>query len=53
MDAQRKEQYEKDSQQLRAELKKWESKWAKEHNGSKPGRDDIKQDPEIGILRFS
>lgn len=34
---------------LRRELKKWEKSFAATHEGRKPGREDIKQCPEIGI----
>ncbi|KAK4124316.1 hypothetical protein N657DRAFT_655602 [Parathielavia appendiculata] len=39
--------YEEKSLQLRTELKKWENDWAIAHGGKKPGRDDIKQNPDI------
>jgi len=48
MDAQGRAALEKESQDLRLELKEWETTWAKNHNGRKPGRDNIKQHPEIG-----
>lgn len=41
--------YEAQSKDLRLELKTWESDFAKSHNGSKPGRDDIKANPKIGM----
>jgi hypothetical protein len=40
--------YEEESLQLRAELKQWENDWAAAHSGKKPGRGDIKQNPDIG-----
>ena len=48
MDVEAQEAHEKQSHDLRLELKKWETKWAKNHNGKKPSRDDIKQNPDIG-----
>ncbi|KAK3346794.1 DNA replication/checkpoint protein [Lasiosphaeria hispida] len=47
MDKQAKADYETQSQELRVQLKIWENDWAKSHNGTKPGRDDIKQNPDI------
>ncbi|KAK0725430.1 DNA replication/checkpoint protein [Lasiosphaeris hirsuta] len=47
MDKQAKAKYETQSQELRVQLKIWENDWAKSHNGKKPGRDDIKQNPDI------
>ncbi|KAK0721533.1 DNA replication/checkpoint protein [Apiosordaria backusii] len=47
MDDQAKAEYELQSLQVRAELKKWETDWAAEHGGNKPSRDDIKQNPDI------
>ncbi|KAL2157025.1 hypothetical protein VTH06DRAFT_8315, partial [Thermothelomyces fergusii] len=47
MDEQARAAYESQCLQLRAELKKWESDWATAHAGNKPGRDDIKQRPDI------
>ncbi len=41
--------YERQSQDLKLELKKWENKWAEGNKGKKPGRDAIKQNPEIGM----
>jgi hypothetical protein len=49
MDENERYTYETQSQTLRAELKKWENDWAKNHQGRKPARNDIKQDPDIGI----
>jgi len=48
MDESEKARYELESQAIRAELKTWESSWAKSHDGKKPGRDDIKQNQDIG-----
>ncbi|KAL6414474.1 DNA replication regulator sld2 [Ilyonectria robusta] len=48
MDDATKAEYDAQSQQLRADLKSWESDWAKTHKGQKPGREDIKANPEIG-----
>ncbi|OAA64673.1 DNA replication regulator sld2 [Niveomyces insectorum RCEF 264] len=39
--------YEAESQQLRLELKAWETAWAREHGGAKPGRNDIKRHADI------
>ncbi|EFX00937.1 DNA replication regulator sld2 [Grosmannia clavigera kw1407] len=39
--------YEAESQQLRLDLKTWETEWARDHDGAKPGRADIKQHSEI------
>ncbi|KAK3990879.1 putative DNA replication regulator sld-2 [Cladorrhinum sp. PSN332] len=47
MDDQTKAEYESQSLQVRAELKKWETDWADSHNGKKPSRNDIKQNPDI------
>ena len=33
---------------LRLELKAWEADFAASHQGQKPTRDDIKQNPDIG-----
>lgn len=50
MDDQTKADYESQSQKLRAELKSWETWWAKSHDGKKPGRDDIKRNADIGMV---
>ncbi|EPE03351.1 dna replication regulator sld2 [Ophiostoma piceae UAMH 11346] len=34
--------YEAEAQYIRQALKTWETAWAREHGGAKPGRDDIK-----------
>ncbi|KAK3317863.1 DNA replication/checkpoint protein [Cercophora scortea] len=47
MDDQDKADYESQSLQLRADLKKWENEWATAHGGKKPARDDIKQNADI------
>ncbi|KAH6984611.1 DNA replication regulator SLD2 [Ilyonectria sp. MPI-CAGE-AT-0026] len=47
MDDATKAEYDAQSQQLRADLKSWESDWAKTHKGQKPGREDIKANAEI------
>ncbi|TPX18179.1 uncharacterized protein E0L32_002688 [Thyridium curvatum] len=47
MDVAERERYEKESQDLRVQLKTWENTWAKEHEGKKPSRDAIKQNPDI------
>lgn len=48
MDENERKQYEVTSQELRAELKRFEGDWAKQNGGSKPSRDDIKNNPKIG-----
>ncbi|TQV92202.1 DNA replication regulator SLD2 [Cordyceps javanica] len=47
MDDKAKASYERKSKELRADLKKWESEWAGAHDGTKPGRQDIKENPSI------
>ncbi|KAL2268328.1 hypothetical protein VTJ83DRAFT_3174 [Remersonia thermophila] len=47
MDDQARAAYEEQCLQLRAQLKKWEGEWAAANGGSKPGRADIKQNPDI------
>ncbi|KAK4237562.1 hypothetical protein C8A03DRAFT_15892 [Achaetomium macrosporum] len=47
MDDRTKAAYENESLRLRAELKQWERDWATAHGGKKPGRDDIKRNPDI------
>ncbi|KAF4954618.1 hypothetical protein FSARC_12058 [Fusarium sarcochroum] len=42
-------EYESQSQQLRVDLKAWETDWAKTHEGKKPGRGDIKANDEIAL----
>lgn len=53
MDGKTRESYESQSLQIRAELKKWEGDWALTSGGKKPGRDDIKQNADIGTLTSS
>ena len=53
MDERTKAGYESKCQQLRVELKTWETTWAKSNGGKKPGRADIKGNAEIGKLIFS
>ena len=48
MDENEKQKYEATAQELRAELKHFEGDWAKQNGGSKPSRDDIKNNPDIG-----
>ena len=48
MDEQRKADYESKSLELRAELKLFEGEWAQKHDGKKPSREAIKQNPDIG-----
>lgn len=52
MDDTIKAQYEAQAKELRASLKKWENDWASSHNGEKPGRQDIKENPDIGKWLF-
>ena len=47
MDDETKSLYEAKARDLRADLKRWESSWALTHGG-KPGRQDIKDNPDIG-----
>ncbi|KAI1385357.1 DNA replication/checkpoint protein [Hypoxylon trugodes] len=47
MDAEERQQYEETSKQLRAELKRFESDWARHNDGRKPRRENIKENPEI------
>ncbi|KAH8668939.1 DNA replication/checkpoint protein [Xylariales sp. PMI_506] len=47
MEESERQKYEAKSQELRADLKHFEGEWAKKHDGKKPGRDDIKQNPII------
>lgn len=49
MDEQLKSEYESQSLQLRAELKQFEGEWAQNHDGKKPSREAIKQNPDIGM----
>lgn len=53
MDDLMRERYETKSNELRADLKKWEGDWALGHAGCKPGREDIKANPEIGEYRVA
>jgi hypothetical protein len=41
--------YETKGKEIRAALKSWENEWATTHGGSKPGRQDIKENPDIGM----
>ncbi|KAL1899150.1 hypothetical protein Sste5346_003072 [Sporothrix stenoceras] len=47
LDATERATYEAESQQLRVELKTWETTWAREHGGAKPAREDISKNPDI------
>ncbi|KAK1971767.1 DNA replication regulator SLD2 [Colletotrichum sublineola] len=47
MDDKTRADYETQAQKLRAELKSWETSWAKSHEGRKPSRDDIKRNTDI------
>lgn len=48
MDDITRQQYETQSKDLRVKIKTWEALFQKEHDGSKPGKDDIKRNPKIG-----
>ncbi len=50
MDDIEKQKYEATSKELRADLKLFEAEWASRNSGAKPRREDIKQNPEIGML---
>ncbi|KAK2591539.1 hypothetical protein QQS21_010759 [Conoideocrella luteorostrata] len=50
MDDETKAEYENKSKEVRSELKRWENEWAQSHYGAKPGRQDIKGNPDIGEL---
>ncbi|TFB07101.1 DNA replication regulator SLD2 [Trichoderma ghanense] len=47
MDDTSKKEYEAKAQKVRTDLKQWEADWAKTHEGKKPGREDIKNNPVI------
>ncbi|EGR49165.1 uncharacterized protein TRIREDRAFT_121639 [Trichoderma reesei QM6a] len=47
MDENLKKEYEAKAQKVRTDLKQWEAEWAKTHDGKKPGREDIKNNPVI------
>lgn len=49
MDDQKRAKYEDQSLQLRAELKQFEADYAQNHDGKKPPREVIKQNPDIGM----
>lgn len=53
MDDKTRAEYEAKCQHLRADLKRWETSWAKENGGKKPARDDIKRNPELGMISLS
>lgn len=53
MDDKTREKYDAKSKELRADLKTWESEWARTHDGNKPGRDDIKRNADIGTATRS
>jgi DNA replication regulator SLD2 len=53
MDEKAKREYEARAQRVRVDLKQWEGDWAKTHGGKKPGREDIKNNPDIGKLASS
>ncbi|KAF3059452.1 DNA replication regulator SLD2 [Daldinia childiae] len=47
MDESERHQYEETCKQLRVDLKHFEADWANQNAGAKPGREDIKKNPEI------
>ncbi|KAI1451335.1 DNA replication/checkpoint protein [Annulohypoxylon moriforme] len=47
MDDSERQKYEEQSKQLRADLKRFEADWASHNGGTKPRREDIKQNPDI------
>ncbi|KAI2471121.1 DNA replication/checkpoint protein [Annulohypoxylon bovei var. microspora] len=47
MNESERQKYEEQSKQLRADLKRFEADWASRNGGSKPRREDIKQNPDI------
>lgn len=50
MDAEERARLKAQHDSLRVALKDWENAWRKAHDGQKPSRDDIKQNPDIGRL---
>lgn len=48
MDDSTRQIYDAQSKDLRVKIKTWEALFQKEHNGSKPSKDDIKRNPKIG-----
>ena len=51
MEAEEREKLQKQSANLRQELKVWEREFAAANGGRKAGRDDIKQHPCIGMAK--
>jgi hypothetical protein len=51
MEAEEREQLQKQLTVLRQELKVWEREFAAANGGRKAGRDDIKHHPSIGMAR--
>jgi septal ring factor EnvC (AmiA/AmiB activator) len=49
MDTAEKQKLEEQSKAIRAELKEWERQFAASHDGNKASREDIKQNPHIGM----
>ncbi|KAI0880459.1 DNA replication/checkpoint protein [Annulohypoxylon maeteangense] len=47
MNENERQKYEEQSKQLRADLKRFEVDWASRNGGTKPRREDIKQNPDI------
>ncbi|KAI1207807.1 DNA replication/checkpoint protein [Annulohypoxylon truncatum] len=47
MNESEKQKYEEQSKELRADLKRFETDWASRNGGTKPRREDIKQNPDI------
>lgn len=50
MDEIERKNYEATAQELRTDLKGFEGDWAKQNSGSKPSREDIKKNPDIGNI---
>lgn len=50
MDDQEREDLTQQSNRLRVELKVWEKDFSTANNGNKASREDIKNNPEIGMI---
>lgn len=48
MDEATRQHYEVQSKELRLKVKTWEAVFQKDHDGKKPGKDDIRRNPKIG-----
>jgi len=51
MESGEKDRLTKESVNIRHELKIWEKEFAASHDGRKAGREDIKQNPQIGVYQ--